>query len=269
MSLFNLLLSHRTMEQEAPSEFKKYSSAWLLAAWSLVILYTVMVFEDVTYAYKLATLAVFFVSVLLLLISAFEKRERHKTVMWVGIISLMSAIVFMMHTVSLMDNTMMSAYLSGIVVLSSLSWCCVGHCRHQSESGWYWYIWSLTLVAIVCIAATALQTSDEVAAYVFSANILFAILIHLWYIYHLVQSSATNPMLYQNIFRVSASGTVSVALLVGFLIHGTGNFDQWLEYILGIEGAVFLFLLVDIGLVCACSSQSTTFVTVPKEATEP
>lgn len=253
------------MEQEAPSEFKKYSSAWLLAVWSLVILYTILVFEDVSYGYKLATLVIFFVSVLLLLISAFEKRERHKTVMWVGIVSLMSAIVFMLHTVSLMDNTMMSAYLSGIVVLSSLSWCCVGHCRHQSESGWYWYIWSLTLVAIVCIAATALQTSDEIAAYIFSGNILFAIFIHIWYICHLVQTSATNPMLYQNIFRVSASGMVSVALLVGFLVHGTGDFDPWLEYMLGVEGAIFLFLLVDIGLVCACSSKSTTFTPVPEE----
>ena len=248
-------------ESDESEEFKEYAQSRLLWNWALVILYTVLNIEKVAYGYRLATLVVFLVSVLYLLVKVFDKRDKLKTTIWLAFIAICSTILLILHTLELIDNVILSSFLTGIVIVASICWCFVSQLKQTTDAYWHWYIWSLTAIVIICIATSTLNIKEKTSIWIFVGLIIVVILLHLLYIYNLYVSNAPNLKCVRSIAWVVCSGIVSLVLLVGLLQFGLGDVDFWLQYILYVEIFIAIVFLFDIGLIC-CGSKQHTYVPV-------
>lgn len=243
-------------------EFKDFASIRLFICWLLVIVYTVLVIEDVGPTWRILVLSLFLSSILYLLFQIINKREQLKTTIWLAFTAVCSGILLILHTLELIDNVMLSGFLTGIVVLQSISWCFLSHVNQVTEAGWHWYIWSLTILAIICILTVTLDVNEHTSTLIYVSNIIFVILLHIRYIYDIYVSNAQNLKCVRNIMWVVCSGIVSLLLLVGLLTFGLNDINSWLMYALGIEIFIACGFLLDIGLLFCCS-KTHTYTSVP------
>jgi len=245
------------VESDNPVEFKDFASVRLFICWLIVITYTVLVLENVSYIWRLSTLILLLLSVLYLLVQIFDKRDQLKTTIWLSFATICSCLLLILHTLELMDNVMLAGFITGIVIVLSISWCFIGHIKQVTDAGWHWYVWSLTVMIIVCIMTITLNAHEETAIWIFSSNIVLVVLLHIRYIYELYISNARNLRCVRNILWVVCSGIVSILLLVGLLTFALENTTLWLKYVLGIEIFIAFAFLVDIGLICCCLKPHT------------
>jgi len=245
------------VESDNPIEFKDYASLRLFLCWLIVITYTALIMENVSYIWRLLTLVLLLLSVLYLLVQIFDKRDQLKTTIWLSFATICSCLLLILHTLELIDNVMLSGFITGIVIILSISWCFISHIKQITDAGWHWYVWSLTVLVIVCIMTITLDVNETTAVWVFSGNIVFVVLLHLRYIYDLYISNAQNLKCVRNIMWVVCSGIVSILLLVGLLTFTLEDTDSWLKYVLGIEIFIACGFLLDIGLIFCCLKPHT------------
>jgi len=242
-------------ESDESEEFKEYAHGRLLWNWALVILYTVLNIEKVAYGYRLATLVVFLLSVLYLLIKVFDKRDQLKTTIWLAFITISSTLLLILHTLELIEDVILSSFITGIIILASICWCFVSHLKQVTDAYWHWYIWSLSMIVIICIVTSTLNIKEKTSIWIFVSLIIFVILLHIFYIYNLRVTNAQNLKCVRSIIWVVSSGIVSLVLLAGLLQAGLEDIDFWLQYILGVEIYIATVFFLDIGLICCCSKQ--------------
>ena len=250
-------------ECDKSEEFKEYAHGRILWNWALVILYTVLNIEKAAYGYRLATLVVFLLSVLYLLIKVFDKRDQLKTTIWLAFITICSTLLLILHTLELIDNVILSSFITGIVILASICWCFVSHLKQVTDAHWHWYIWSLSVIVIICIATSTLDIKEKTSIWIFVGLILFVIFLHILYIYNLYVTNAQNLKCVRSIIWVVSSGIVSIVLLAGLLQAGLQDMDFWLWYILGVEIFIAVVFLLDFGLIFCCVPKQHTYNQLP------
>jgi len=238
-------------------EFKDFASIRLFICWLLVIVYTVLIIEDVSSLWRILALGLFLISILYLLIQIIDKRDQLKTTIWLAFAAICSSVLLILHTLELIDNIMLSGFLTGIVVLQSISWCFLSHVERVTDAAWHWYIWSLTILVIICILTLTLSVKEHISTRIYIGNIAFVIILHIRYIYDIYASNAPNLRCVRNIMWVICSGIVSLLLLFGLLTFGLEDTNSWLMYILGVEIFVAFSFLLDIGLLFCCSKTHT------------
>ena len=245
------------MEGVYTVEFKDFASIRLFICWLLVIVYTVLIIEDVSSLWRILVLALFLISILYLLIQIIDKRDQLKTTIWLAFAAICSCVLLILHTLELIDNIMLSGFLTGIVVLQSISWCFLSHMERVTDAAWHWYIWSLTILVIICILTLTLSVKEHISTRIYIGNIGFVIILHIRYIYDIYVLNAQNLRCVRNIMWVVCSGIVSLLLLFGLLTFGLEDTNSWLMYILGVEIFIAFSFLLDIGLLFCCSKTHT------------
>ena len=246
-----------TFSEPNDTPLKKYTPVWLLCSWLLVMLYTVLVKEKVPVGYSLAPLVLFFLVTLYLLVQVFDKRDRLKTALWLGVVTLSLTLLFILYGLEYLDTVMLAGFVTVLIVLSCISWCFLSHMKHATDPGWHWYVVSVLVSVLVCIAAATRDTGSSdtdstavsVTTWIFAGNLCFVLLLHVHYLYYLYVNSANNWQYYRTINRVVGSGIVSLLVLVGLLVFDLKEVDTWLTYLLVVEAVVVAAFLVDIWLI--------------------
>ena len=232
------------------SELKEYTPAWLLCSWSLVMLYTVLVLEKVPVVYSLAPLVLFFLVTMYLLVQVFDKRDRLKTALWLGVLTLSLTLLLILYSLEYLKPLMLAGFVTVLVFLSCVSWCFLSHMKHTTDAGWHWYVWSLSVSVLVCITAATWDTGNaDSTGWVFAGNLCFVLLLHLRYLYYLYATSEGNLQYRRTIGWVVGSGIVSLLMLVGLLLFDLNDVDTWLKYLLVVETVVAAAFVVDIVLI--------------------
>lgn len=138
----------------------------------------------------------------------------------------------------------LNIWFTAVSALASVFWCVVSHTDKITEPGLHWYVFCLLSIVIICSVFNATST-HAIAIYI--TNCALLAFINVAYLVHIYHVQAINSRRCRQITRVCVCFVISVALLIGSILHKTETFSQtgWSEYIMSIQGAILLAFLLD------------------------
>ena len=129
-------------------------------------------------------------------------------------------------------------------VIAAFVWCITGHVENVTESGLYWYVWS---VLSILQSFVRLTTTRKLPLLYIRPIPVFLALAHLLYIRHIIKFLTSGPRRCQYLFRVISCFIIVITLMVGSICYKTDEIDseQWEEWVIATEILLLIALIVD------------------------
>lgn len=220
---------------------------WFLCFWLLIFTYTILTYQKVSSKRKIIPLILLFCSISVCTgILIYEKVVKHtKTIVWFAFWSLLTCIGMILYTMNWVDDVFINIYITVFSVFASIFWCVASHAERVTEPGLHWYIWSITIIVTLCCA---FHNSSDTAITVYIVNCIIISLINIGYLYNICQVQPSGNRRCKRWWRVIVCFILSVALLIGSILHKTEEItpNEWELYIIVLEGMILLLVLIDV-----------------------
>ena len=219
----------------------------ILCFWLLIFTYTILTYQKVSSKRKIIPLILLFCSISVCTgILIYEKVVKHtKTIVWFAFWSLLTCIGMILYTMNWVDDVFINIYITVFSVFASIFWCVASHAERVTEPGLHWYIWSITIIVTLCCA---FHNSSDTAITVYIVNCIIISLINIGYLYNICQVQPSGNRRCKRWWRVIVCFILSVALLIGSILHKTEEItpNEWELYIIVLEGMILLLVLIDV-----------------------
>lgn len=232
--------------------FRYQTVIWGLVLWAQVFMYSLLTYLEAKPIYRVIPIIIFLISDTLLgwLISkaASEAKVYLLCTAWsflVGVALLLRTIQQPNHP----DETILKDWHLNLLVtvfsiLASLIWCLIGHAKRVTESGLYWYIWSVLTIIAAC---SAFNNNSSTAIIIYIVNAAINVFAHILYVRHVLKIQTPGQARCRHFFRIMSCFSVTIALLVGSILYKNANLDksEWQVYILLVEGVMGVVIIID------------------------
>jgi len=222
------------------------SLSWILCFWSLIFTYTLLTHKQFSNKIRIVPLILLFCSISVGAgILIYEKVVKYtKTIIWFAFWSLLTCIGMILYTMNWVDDVFINIYITIFSAFASIFWCVTSHAEKVTAPGLHWYIWSGTIIVTLCCA---FHNSSDTAITVYIVNCILISFINIGYLYNIYMVQPSGNRRCKRWWRVIACFALSIALLVGSILHKTEEMtpNEWDLYILVLEGIILLFVCVD------------------------
>lgn len=223
---------------------------WSTLVWLMIFLYTW--FRHMAFNASVCVIPLFGLFLLLTtLIMLLSKRAPEtKSIIWLSSLAIMLDIGAILHTYGYFDisdppdNTWFNIYIGLVLFVGALVWCRVGHAHQISETGWHWYVWSVTTLFA---AGSAFDSETDNAIVANIAVCVCLLLAHIIYIWHVTRNQTPNLNRCRHIFRLVAGLVVVLGILIANVVlkFKAITHNVWMELILVCEAVVIVMIWVD------------------------
>lgn len=173
-----------------------------------------------------------------------------KSIIWLSSVAIMLDIGAILHTYGYFDtsdpsdNTWLNIYIGLVLFVGALVWCKVGHTHQISETGWHWYVWTVTTLFA---AGSAFDSDSDIGIVANITVCVFLLLAQMIYIWHVTRNQTPNLNRCRHIFRLVVGLVVVLGILIANVVLKTKaiTHDVWMELILVFETVVILMIWVD------------------------
>jgi len=222
--------------------FRWQTILWNIAIWIWCFMFVIM--KNFDAQVRLIPLVLLFVTVLLLAALIFAQPQKTKTTLlflaWCFFVTLG---VFLKTTEHYSEEGL-NIHIMVFTVIGSAIWCLIGHSDNVTEPGTYWFVWSLTIVVSL---AAVFNDESHAAIVLYIVNTAMVFCIHAIYIFKIYRDQAENNRRCKQLFRVMASATMSLSMLISSVLFKTSIIDdsEWDTVIPMIMVLVLLFIVID------------------------
>ena len=218
--------------------------AWSLLLWSMIFTYTILTYVNVEPIYRAIPLAALFAILLTLTgLVAHAAKETKSLLLFSGWCFLTLAGI-LLRTTGNINDWQLNLLVTIFTVIAAFAWCITGHVENVTESGLYWYVWSvLSIFAVLC----AFNNNSQTAIIIYTVNTGLLALAHLLYIRHILKFLTSGPHRCQYLFRVVSCFVIVTSLMVGSICYKTDEIDsvKWEEWVIATEIIMLIALIVD------------------------
>ena len=224
--------------------FRSYSLLWSLLVWTEVFVYTIT--TQAASSPLVCSVPIVALLVTVIAFVAFVQREstQLKSLILFASWGCLIAVVLLLRTWTLVDDTFLNLYITVTGLLTSIVWCVISHSAQISEATWHWYIWSLVLIIAVCGAFNH-ETNTAEKYYILNAGCLFCV--QVIYIGSTIRKQPTGTIRCRHLWRVAAGTLLSLTLIVSSILLRSNvlTTGQWQQSILVIEIVLGLVVVID------------------------
>lgn len=217
---------------------------WSVLLWSMIFTYTILTYVNAEPIYRAIPLGALFAILLTLTgLIAHAAKETKSLLLFSGWCFLTLAGILLRTTGNISDwhlNLLVTVF----TVIAAFVWCITGHIENVTESGLYWYVWSiLSIFAVLC----AFNNNTPTAIIIYTVNTGLLALAHLLYIRHILTFLTSGPRRCQYLFRVISCFVIVTTLMVGSICYKSDEIDsvQWEEWVIATEIILLIALIVD------------------------
>ena len=167
-----------------------------------------------------------------------------KTLMVLTTWGILSLIGISLETLGVINDWHLNLLLTASTFIAAGIWCITGHIEDVTESGMYWYVWSLLSIGtILC----AFNNNSQTASVIYIVNAALVTIVHLIYIRHIVIIQTAGPKRCRHLFRVMSCLCVVMLILTGSIMFKTDVIDsvEWQQWVIVTEIALFVILVID------------------------
>lgn len=232
--------------------FRYQTVIWGLVLWSQVLIYSLLTYMDARPIYRAIPIFIFLFSDTLLgwLISkeASEAKVYLLCTVWsflVGVALILRTLHLPNHpTETIIQDWHLNLLVTIFSIIASLVWCLIGHVNQVTESGLYWYIWSVVTIIATC---SAFNNNSSTAIIIYIVNAAINVVAHIFYLRHVFKIQTPGQARCRHFFRILACFTVTIAVLVGSILYKNNDLskNEWQLYILAVEGVMGIVILAD------------------------
>ncbi len=224
--------------------FRSHSLLWSLLVWTEVFVYTIT--TQAASSPLVCSIPIVALLVTVIAFVAFVRREstQLKSLILFASWGCLIAVVLLLRTWTLVDDTFLNLYITVTGLLTSIVWCVISHSAHISEATWHWYIWSNILIIAVCGAFNH-QTNTAEKYYILNTVCLLVVqVVYIWFILHRQPSGTVRC---RHLWRVAAGTLVSITLSVTSILQRSEvlTSEQWQESIVVIEIILGVCVVID------------------------
>lgn len=226
--------------------FRCHSLIWVVLVWTFIFAYTLMTHLDVIHIAKTMVLcAAIAIAITGATLLVYQNVAKHtKVILWFTswFVAVLVGVVFFSE--EYISDLTLNIWFTAVSALASVFWCVVSHTDKITEPGLHWYVFCLLSIVVICSVFNA-TSSHAIAVYI--TNCALLAFVNVAYLVHICQAQARNSRRCRQITRVCICFVISVALLIGSILHKTETLSQaaWSEYIMSIQGAILIAFLVD------------------------
>lgn len=218
--------------------------AWSVLLWSMIFTYTILTYVNAEPIYRAIPLGGLFAILLTLTgLIAHAAKETKSLLLFSGWCFLTLAGI-LLRTTGNINDWHLNLLVMIFTVIAAFVWCITGHVENVTESGLYWYVWSvLSIFAVLC----AFNNNTQTAIIIYTVNTGLLALAHLLYIRHIIKFLTSGPRRCQYLFRVISCFIIVITLMVGSICYKTDEIDsgQWEEWVIATEILLLIALIVD------------------------
>ena len=224
--------------------FRCQTIAWSLLIWAMIFTYTILTYVDAKPLYRAIPLGSLFAILLTLTGLVAHAAKETKSLLLFSGWCFLTLTGILLRTTGNINDWHLNLLVTIFTVIAAFVWCVAGHIEHVTESGLYWYVWSvLSIFAVLC----AFNNNSQTAIIIYTVNTGLLSIAHLLYIRHILKFLTHGPMRCRYIFRVISCFLISITLTIGSLCYKTEQIDnlQWEEWVIVTEILFFIALVID------------------------
>ena len=224
--------------------FRCQTIAWSLLIWSMIFTYTILTYVDVEPLYRAIPLVTLFAILLTLTALVAHAAKETKSILLFSGWCFLTLTGILLRTTGNINDWHLNLLVTVFTAMAAFVWCITGHVDNVTESGLYWYVWSvLSIFAVLC----AFNNDSQTAIIIYTANTGVLAMAHLLYIRHILKFLTSGPRRCQFLFRVISCFLIVMTLMVGSLCYKTNEIDsgQWEEWVIVTEMLLLIALTVD------------------------
>lgn len=219
---------------------------WSAVIWSCVFLHSLFTqMESVIWARVVPLICLLGILIILsgFMIQTPKKMSEHLLLnAWLCLVTT----GLILRTTSIIDDVALGTGIAAMTLLASVIWCIVSRIYSNSEGGWHWYVWCMTIVLTLCAASIGAPHDDPLlTTYGIAAAIV--IIANMLYWWRILRQDAHNAERCQLLWRTCAAAVGTLSFLILAILHTDSNIDQntWQAAILVVEGYVMAVIFVD------------------------
>lgn len=219
---------------------------WALAIWASMFTHSLFTQLELPAWVRVAPLGILIGSLSILTAFTLQYVTRFYDLLlfncWLGL----SSLALILRTLSIVDDMALGAWIAVLTVMASVIWCIISKMYAVSESGWHWYVWSMTIVLTLC-AASMSTPNDEPLLTLYAVTAAIVVLANVLYWRHICQEDAHNEERCILLWRTCAGCAGTTAFLLLAILYAMSDIDQqqWQQAILILEGCAFVVIIVD------------------------
>ena len=224
--------------------FRCQTISWTIATWSMIFAYTLLTYFEQTPLIRSIPLYFLFAIALTLMGLVAHAASQTKTLLVLSSWAILSLIGICLRTLDIINDWHLNLMLASFTFIATGVWCVAGHIEDVTESGLYWYIWSLLSIGtILC----AFNNNTQVGAIIYIVNTAILTLVHMVYIRHVFAVQTSGPIRCRHLFRVISCLCIVVLVLSGSICFKTEVIDnvEWQQWVIATEIASLCLLIID------------------------
>ncbi len=232
--------------------FRCQTVAWTLFLWAQIFAYSLLTTLDARPTYRAIPVLLGCTGILLLTVLIARRAADQKTYLLFAAWGFMVGIAVLLRCVRnpnhpqepILQDWHLNLLVTVFTALAAFVWSLLGHVRQVTEPAFYCYVWSIITIVAMC---SAFNNASQTAIIIYIVNAALLTAAHLVYLKQVFDMQAPGQNRCIHVFRVLACLTLAVAILIGSVLYKMEELSQqdWLHYILAVEGVLLLVLLVD------------------------
>lgn len=224
--------------------FRSRSILWSLLGWTEVFAYTILTQAESSPG--LCSIPITALLVTLVAFVALVHKESQEMKSWIvfALWGAVIAVVLLLRTWSLVDNTFLYLYIAVTGLLTSIVWCIVSHALRITESAWHWYVWALILVIAM---GGAFNNQAGLSEKYYMVPVVVLIVVQTVYIWRTIHDQPPGSVRCRHLWRIVSGTVLSFTLLCTGILHQTNVIStvQWEATIIVVEILLGMSVVVD------------------------